>query len=496
MAIHTAIAELTAYGVENGLIASDDVIFVRNQVMDMLHVTDWEEPKELPCRELEEILDELISYACEKGIIEDTTSVRDRFDTKIMGALTMFPHEVNSIFNSLYSEDPEKATEWYYRFSKDTNYVRASRMQRDIRWKYESEYGLLDITINRSKPEKDPRDIAAAKSAPQTAYPACQLCMENIGFPGHANHPARQNIRPVDINLFGGKWALQYSPYGYYNEHCIVLNQVHCPMKIDADVFEKLFDFVEQFPHYFLGSNADLPIVGGSILSHEHFQGGHYTFAMETAPIETEFKLSAFPAVKAGTVKWPMSVIRLCSADRNELAKACTMILDAWRAYSDPDAEIYAKTDAPHNTITPIARMNGDLYECDLVLRNNRTTEDRPLGLFHPRPEYHHIKKENIGLIEVMGLAVLPARLAVELKDLEKAMLEGKDIASIESIASHAEWSKEVLKNHPEFNADNAEEIIRSEVGKVFEGVLEDAGVYKRDEAGRAAFMRFVDSVK
>ena len=495
--IYTAIAELTAYGVKQGLIMPVDVIYVRNQIMEMLDVTDWKEPEALPERELEEILEDLISYACEKGIIEDTVSVRDRFDTKLMGTLTGPPREINAIFNAKYAESPEAATDWYYKFSKDTNYVRAARMKRDIRWKYASDYGLLDITINRSKPEKDPRDIAAAKAAPQTAYPACQLCMENVGFPGHANHPARQNIRPVDIDIYGGKWALQYSPYGYYNEHCIVLNQEHCPMKIDAAVFEKLFDFVELFPHYFLGSNADLPIVGGSILSHEHFQGGHYTFAMETAPIEKTFEMSAFPTVKAGIVKWPMSVIRLTGEDRKEIAAAATMILDKWRAYSDADADVYAETDGtPHNTITPIARMKDGKIECDLVLRNNRTTEDRPLGLFHPRPELHHIKKENIGLIEVMGLAVLPARLAVELKDLEKAMLEGKDIASIDSLASHAEWSKQVLAAHPEFNADNAEDIIRSEVGAVFAQVLEDAGVYKRDEKGQAAFMRFVDVIK
>lgn len=495
--IYTAIAELTAYGVKNELIMPVDVIYVRNQIMEVLGVTDWNEPEELPERELEEILDELISYACEKGIIEDTISVRDRFDTKLMGTLTGPPREINAIFNAKYAQSPKAATEWYYKFSKDTNYVRAARMKRDIRWKYDSDYGQLDITINRSKPEKDPRDIAAAKAAPQTAYPACQLCMENVGFPGHANHPARQNIRPVDIDIYGGKWALQYSPYGYYNEHCIVLNQEHCPMKIDAAVFEKLFDFVELFPHYFLGSNADLPIVGGSILSHEHFQGGHYTFAMETAPIEKTFELSKYPTVKAGIVKWPMSVIRLTGDDRKEIAAVATMILDAWRAYSDADADIYAETDGtPHNTITPIARMKDGKIECDLVLRNNRTTEDRPLGLFHPRPELHHIKKENIGLIEVMGLAVLPARLAVELKDLEKAMLEGKDIAAIESLASHAEWAEQVLKAYPEFNAENAEEIIRKEVGAVFAQVLEDAGVYKRNESGQAAFMRFVNSVK
>lgn len=494
--IYKAIAELTEYGVKTGLITEEDIIYVRNTIMDMLGVNDWkDEPIEE--RTLDEILEEIISYACENGVIEDTISVKDRFDTRIMGVLTGPPREINAKFKAEYEKSPVSATEWYYKFSKDTNYVRASRMERDIRWKYNSKYGLLDITINRSKPEKDPRDIAAAKSAPQTAYPACQLCMENVGFPGHANHPARQNIRPVPVELYGGKWALQYSPYGYYNEHCIVLNQTHCPMKIDAAVFEKLFDFVEQFPHYFLGSNADLPIVGGSILSHEHFQGGHYTFAMETAPIENTFELSAYPNVKAGTVKWPMSVIRLNSKDRKELAAACTMVLDKWRGYQDAEADIYAETDGtPHNTITPIARIKDGCYECDLVLRNNRTTEERPMGLFHPRAELHHIKKENIGLIEVMGLAVLPARLATELKDLEKAMLEGKDISTIGSIASHAEWSKQILADHPEFNSDNAEEIIREEVGAVFEKVLEDAGVYKRDEKGMAAFMRFVDYIK
>ncbi len=495
--IHTAIAELTAYGVRTGLIEECDVLYVRNQIMEMLGVTDWAEPESFEERAIDDILETLISYACEKGIIEDTISVRDRFDTRLMGVLTGPPREINAKFNEKYATSPQEATDWYYKFSKDTNYVRAARMERDIRWKYESEYGLLDITINRSKPEKDPRDIAAAKSAPQTAYPACQLCMENVGFPGNANHPARQNIRPVDIEMYGGKWALQYSPYGYYNEHCIVLNQEHCPMKIDAAVFEKLFDFVALFPHYFLGSNADLPIVGGSILSHEHFQGGHYTFAMETAPIENEFILSAYPSVKAGTVKWPMSVIRLSSDNRKELSAACSMVLEKWRAYSDAAADIYAETDGtPHNTITPIARIKDGKFECDLVLRNNRTTEDRPLGLFHPNPTLHHIKKENIGLIEVMGLAVLPARLAMELKDLENAMLEGKDIAAIESLASHADWAKEVLSAYPDFNKDNAEEIIRREVGAVFAQVLEDAGVYKRTEAGMAAFMRFVDEIK
>lgn len=494
--IHKVIAELAEYGLKTGLIESCDVLYVRNQIMEMLGVTDWTDTEATEVRTVDEILDDLVSYACEQGIIDDTVTMRDLFDTRLMGVLTGPPREINAKFSKKYDISPQEATDWYYKFSKDTNYVRAARMAKDIRWKYESEYGLLDVTINRSKPEKDPRDIAAAKSAPQTAYPACQLCMENVGYPGRINHPARQNIRPVEIDIYGGKWALQYSPYGYYNEHCIVLNQEHCPMKIDAAVFEKLFDFVAMFPHYFLGSNADLPIVGGSILSHEHFQGGHYTFAMETAPVENGFEMSAYPNVKAGTVKWPMSVIRLSSDDRKELAMVCTDILNKWRAYSDKEADIYAETNGtPHNTITPIARIKDGRFECDLVLRNNRTTEDRPLGLFHPNPALHHIKKENIGLIEVMGLAVLPARLAVELKDLEKAMLEGKDIASIDSLSSHADWAKEVLAANPGFNADNAEEIIRREVGAVFAKVLEDAGVYKRDKNGQEAFMRFVDAI-
>ena len=414
-----------------------------------------------------------------------------------MGILTPLPREVNARFRAEYAKSPEAATEWYYRFSADTNYYRAGVISRDIRWKYDSGYGALDITINRSKPEKDPRDIAAARNMPKTAYPACQLCIENTGFHGTLTHPARQNLRPVPMKVAGGDWSFQYSPYGYYNEHCIVFNNEHIPMKIDAAVFEKLFGVIDILPHYFVGSNADLPIVGGSILSHEHFQGGRYTFAMETAPAEDSFDLPEFPAVKAFRVKWPMSVIRLRSADRKQLAAACDSILRLWRGYSDESVGIFAETNGtPHNTITPIARKRGEEFECDLVLRNNRTSEDRPLGIFHPNPKLHHIKKENIGLIEVMGLAVLPARLAPELELLEKAMLDGTDISGDEKLGVHAEWLNDVISRHPEVNEQNADAILKAEIGAVFEQVLLDAGVYKRDAEGQSAFGRFIEKAR
>ncbi|MGN0578952.1 MAG: UDP-glucose--hexose-1-phosphate uridylyltransferase, partial [Ruminiclostridium sp.] len=398
-----------------------------------------------------------------------------------MGLLTPRPSDVNRKFRRLLLENPGAATDWYYDFSAKTNYVRAGRIARDIRWTYGCDYGILDITINRSKPEKDPRDIAAAKNSPKTSYPACQLCIENTGFAGTLTHPARQNLRPVEMQVKGEKWWFQYSPYGYYNEHCIVFNDRHIPMQIDAAVFEKLFDIIDTLPHYFVGSNADLPIVGGSILSHEHFQGGRYTFAMEKAPVETEFVLNKYPKVRAGILKWAMSVIRVSCEDRKQLAAACDHILRSWRKYSDPSAEVYAETNGtPHNTITPIARKRNGVYECDLVLRNNRTTEDRPLGLFHPNPSLHHIKKENIGLIEVMGLAVLPARLAEELPLLAEALVSGRDISADERLGCHADWLKEVASRHSEANAENGVEIIKQEIGAVFEQVLLDAGVFKR----------------
>ena len=495
--IFDAIAQLLDYGVKRNIITLEDTVFVRNRIIDALRLTNYEDSSaEAGDMTIDEILPPILDYAVEMGIIADSQGSRDLFDTKIMGLLMPMPREVIRDFDERYDISPDFATEWYYRFSKDVNYVRAGRIAKDLKWQYESEYGTLDITINRSKPEKDPRDIAAAKNAVTSSYPKCQLCVENSGFAGHANHPARQNLVPIPITVAGQDWSLQYSPYGYYNEHCIAFNNSHVPMKIDADVFGKLFDIVDYLPHYFIGSNADLPIVGGSILSHEHFQGGKYTFAMEVAPVETEFIISDFPSVKAGIVKWPMSVIRLSSTDKDSLAECADRILVSWRKYTDPEAMIFAETDGtPHSTITPIARKNGDEFVCDLVLRNNLTTEERPLGLYHPAPELHHIKKENIGLIEVMGLAVLPARLANEIVELEDAMLSGKDLRQVPTLASHADWAEKLLLDHPEFSSSNARSILEMEIGKVFSKVLEDAGVFKRNEEGKAAFMRFVNQI-
>lgn len=490
-----AIQYLINYGITQNLITKADQFVVQNQLMEALHLTDWQlsGAGTEPDASIDAILQPLVEYACSNGIIADTAASRDLFDTKLMGILTPMPHEMIAKFQERYQESPEAATDWYFDISQKLNYVRAGRIAKDKKWKYASEYGMLDITINRSKPEKDPRDIAAARNQKVAAYPKCQLCPENAGFAGNPNHPARQNLRPIPMQIDGQNWELQYSPYGYYHEHCIVFNDAHVPMKVDHAIFEKLFDVLDFLPHYFIGSNADLPIVGGSILSHEHFQGGHYTFPMAVAPIEIPVSLEAYPNVQAGILKWPMSVVRLSSTNRKELSDACNTILEQWRSYSDATVEIYAETDGtPHNTITPIARKKGDAYECDLVLRNNRTSEDRPLGIFHPNPSLHHIKKENIGLIEVMGLAVLPARLAVELDVLKKAMLQQEDLTANPQTASHAVWAAEVQKQHPEFCEENAEAILQAEVGKVFEQVLCDAGVFKRDEAGKTAFLKFL----
>ena len=493
--IYEDIERLICYAVKHGLISAEDVYAVRNMFMDALDLTDWQPTSPaLSDEPIDDILKPIVDYACEHGIISDTTNSRDLFDTKLMGILTPMPREINEKFRSLYGRSPEAATDWYYDISKKLNYIRAGRMAKDLKWKYGSEYGELDITINRSKPEKDPRDIAAAKSAQSSDYPKCMLCPENAGFSGNINRPARQNLRPVSLKVHGEPWQLQYSPYGYYNEHCIVFNERHTAMVIDDAVFEKLFDVLEYLPHYFVGSNADLPIVGGSILSHEHFQGGRYTFAMATAPIEKDFLIPQFSGVRAGIVKWPMSVIRLQSENRTALAAACSFVLKAWRGYSDESADIFAETNGePHNTITPIARMNGRAYECDLVLRNNRTTPERPLGLFHPNPTLHHIKKENIGLIEVMGLAVLPSRLAEELAAVEELLING---TKSDLTASHEEWASGIKERHPELDAQNVTAIIRTEVGAVFEQVLLDAGVFKRDESGKAAFERFIGTLK
>ena len=495
MKIETLLESLISYAMNKGLALPEDHTVLLNKLLEVLQMDSYEPSDEPQSEDLEEILSGILDYAVEKGLCGDDITSRDLFDTKIMGILTPMPREVIAIFNELYKQDPAKATDWYYQFSCDTDYIRRYRIAKDMRWKYQSPYGEMDITINLSKPEKDPKAIAAAKLAPQSGYPKCQLCPENEGYAGRMNHPARQNHRIIPITVDGSGWCLQYSPYVYYNEHCIVFNKEHIPMKIDRSAFRKLLSFVEAFPHYFVGSNADLPIVGGSILSHEHFQGGHYTFAMETAPVEQEISFPGYEDVKAGIVAWPMSVIRLTGADPERLTDLADRILTAWRGYSDESTDILAFSgDEPHNTITPIARRRGEDYELDLVLRNNRTTEQHPLGLFHPHADKHHIKKENIGLIEVMGLAVLPSRLKKELSDLADAILAGKDIASDEVLGKHTDWVNEI-RSRVIFTPENAMDILLQETGRVFSEVLEDAGVYKCTPEGRKAFLKFIQSV-
>ena len=492
MRIETYIDSLVSYAMNTGLAEPVDHQVLTNRLLDLLRLDDYTPSDEPQTEDLEEILAGMLDYAVEKGLCEDGITARDIFDTRIMGAITPMPREVIGIFRYLYQENPEAATDWYYKFSCDTDYIRRYRIAKDMRWKYASDYGEMDITINLSKPEKDPKAIAAAKNAPQTAYPKCQLCVENEGYAGRMNHPARANHRIVPIEVCGEDWCLQYSPYVYYNEHCIVFNSQHVPMKIDRSAFAKLLSFVGSFPHYFVGSNADLPIVGGSILSHEHFQGGHYTFAMETAPVEQELTFAGFEDVSAGIVKWPMSVIRLTGADPERIADLADKILTAWRGYSDESVGVVAFSDGePHNTITPIARRRGADFELDLVLRCNITTAEHPLGVFHPHGDKHHIKKENIGLIEVMGLAVLPSRLKEELHTLADAIVAGKDIAADPVLDKHAPWVQE-LKTKYVFTGENALEILLQETGKVFAEVLEDAGVYKNTPEGKAAFLRFV----
>ena len=457
MKIETYIDSLVSYAMNRGLAQPEDHQVLINRLLDLLHLDTYTPSAEPQTEELEEILAGILDYAVVKGLCDDGITARDIFDTRIMGALTPMPREVIRTFREKYAADPVQATDWYYQFSCDTDYIRRYRIAKDMRWKYDSEYGRMDITINLSKPEKDPKAIAAAKNAPQTAYPKCQLCRENEGYAGRMNHPARANHRIVPLEVCGEDWCLQFSPYVYYNEHCIVFNAQHVPMKIDKSAFRKLLDFVRVFPHYFVGSNADLPIVGGSILSHEHFQGGHYTFAMETAPVEQELTFRGFEDVRAGVVKWPMSVIRLRSRDRERIADLADKILTCWRGYSDESVGIIAFSDGqPHNTITPIARRRGEDYELDLVLRCNITTQEHPLGLFHPHADKHHIKKENIGLIEVMGLAVLPSRLKQELTDLAEAAWQGRDVSAHETLGKHAAWLAQ-LRQQYSFTAENAD---------------------------------------
>ena len=495
--INTYIKSLINYGAERGLIPEADKIYTTNLILDALDMDEYVEPVgELPAMELEEILAGILDYAVEKGIIGDGITEKDLFDTKIMGLLTPRPSEVIRNFEALYEESPEKATDYFYKLSCDCDYIRRYRIVKDMKWKSDSIYGPMDITINLSKPEKDPKAIAAAKNAKQAGYPKCMLCKENTGYRGRMNHPARQNLRTIPVTINNEDWFFQYSPYVYYNEHCIVFNGAHTPMKIDRAAFTKLFDFVKVFPHYFVGSNADLPIVGGSILSHDHFQGGHYTFAMAEAPVEKEISFTGFEDIKAGIVKWPMSVIRLSGPDTERIIELADKILLKWRGYSDEAAFIFAETEGePHNTITPIARKRGEMFELDLVLRNNITTEEHPLGVYHPHKELHHIKKENIGLIEVMGLAVLPSRLKEEMALLGEYIVEGKDIASCEKLISHLEWAEMIKAQYQDINKDNVDEILRKEIGIAFTKVLEDAGVYKCTEEGRENFMKFICAV-
>ena len=506
--IQEKIRELVNYGLLTGLVEPEDEVYTTNRLLELFELDDYGEPfgtcpafckeeRDRAVAALPKILEDMLDYAAKKGILkEDGVVYRDLMDTKIMGCLVGRPSEIIRRFWREYEKSPEAATDYFYRFSQDTDYIRRYRICRDEKWVAPTQYGDLDITINLSKPEKDPRAIAAAKLAKQGGYPKCLLCRENEGYAGRVNHPARQNHRIIPIEINQSRWGFQYSPYVYYNEHCIVFHFEHTPMKIERATFVKLFDFVKQFPHYMLGSNADLPIVGGSILSHDHFQGGRYEFPMAKAGVEKTFFVKGFEDVQAGIVKWPMSVIRLSGKDADRIIDLADVILKAWRGYTDESCFIFARTDGePHNTITPIARKRGENFELDLVLRNNITTKEHPLGVFHPHANLHHIKKENIGLIEVMGLAVLPARLKGEMAALEEAILQGNDLRSDETLAKHADWVEGFLPRYPEVNADNIHSIIRKEIGLVFMQVLEDAGVYKRTQQGREGFERFLDSL-
>ena len=498
MNISVRIKQLIDYAVEKKLILEEDRIYSANMLLAALGEAEYVEPAEPVASEpLEDILGAICDFAAEKGLLESNSVVyRDLFDTMIMGILTPRPSEVIRVFRSYYSISPKLATDYFYELCRNSDYIRTYRVKKDLKWTYPGKYGALDITVNLSKPEKDPKAIAAAKLLPQSGYPKCLLCPENEGYAGNAGRPARQTLRLIPTMLAGKQWYMQYSPYVYYNEHCIVLSKEHTPMKIERGTFERLLDFVAQYPHYFLGSNADLPIVGGSILSHDHTQGGCYTFAMAKAPVDTKIQFAFYDNVEAGIVNWPMSVIRLRSADRKSLCELADKILAAWRAYSDPDAFVFAETDGEkHNTITPIARFRDGKFELDLVLRNNITTDEHPLGVYHPHADVHNIKKENIGLIEVMGLAVLPARLRDEIAIMCEYIVAGKDFAENEDICKHKEWFEKFKDNYT-FTAENVETILKKEIGATFERVLEDAGVYKRTPEGNSAFLRFIATIR
>lgn len=491
------IKKLVEYGIQTGLTPECERIYTTNLLLEIFKEDNYEDTEiDAENLELEDILKNLLDEAVSRGLIEDSVVYRDLFDTKLMNCLLPRPAQIQREFKEKYDISPEEATKYYYKLSQNSDYIRRYRVKKDMKWTVDSPYGVIDITVNLSKPEKDPKAIAAAKNAKASTYPKCQLCVENEGYAGRVNHPARENHRIMPITINDSQWGFQYSPYVYYNEHCIVFNGQHIPMKIGRAAFIKLFDFVKQFPHYFLGSNADLPIVGGSILSHDHFQGGHYTFAMAKAPIEKEVTIPGYEDVEAGIVKWPLSVLRIRHKDEQRLIDLADHVLKNWRSYTDKDAFIFAETDGePHNTITPIARKVGDIYELDLTLRNNITTEEHPLGLYHPHAQYHNIKKENIGLIEVMGLAVLPARLKNELELLACYIVEGKDIRSNEDIVKHADWVDGFLPKYDSITKENVMDILKEEVGIVFTHVLEDAGVYKCTEEGRNAFMKFIETL-
>lgn len=495
--IDNTIARLVDYTLEKGLSQPNEKIWVQNAILEVMELESFEPDKSANGENLmlHELLHELLRSAESRGLISDSVTERDIFDTKLMGRLTPRPAQVSYKFKEEYAKSPEAATNWYYEFSQDTNYIRRDRILKDMKWVVNTEYGLIDITINLSKPEKDPKAIAAARNVKSVKYPSCQLCIENEGYAGRMDHPARGNHRIIPITINGGSWFLQYSPYVYYNEHCIALNAEHIPMKIDRDCFMKLLDFVRQFPHYFVGSNADLPIVGGSILSHDHFQGGRYTFPMERAPVETPVSFENFPDITGGIVKWPLSVLRITSSNSLSLVELADHILSRWRGYSDKESFVFAETDGePHNTITPIARMRDGKYELDLVLRNNITTDEYPMGLYHAHPEHHHIKKENIGLIEVMGLAVLPSRLLDELQALADALISKKDLLEDERTAAHADWAESLRKKY-DFNEDNTFEMLQREVGFVFCEILEQCGVFKRTASGQKGFKRFLETL-
>ena len=503
MTVLQNINRLVSYGVVTGLVDKYDIIYVKNLLLSTLGLdgfTSQEQAQELPqvkTEELESILNELLSYAVEHNLTGgDSIVYKDLFDTKLMACLTARPSQIISTFNVLYAQNPQSATEWFYKFSQDTDYIRRYRVCKDIKWQTETPYGAFDITINLSKPEKDPKAIAAARNIKSASYPQCLLCKENVGYAGRVNHAARGNHRIIPLKLAGEDWGLQYSPYVYYNQHCIVFNYEHTPMKICRKTFERLLDFVTQFPHYVLGSNADLPIVGGSILTHDHFQGGMYEFPMAKAPLESTFTVKGFEDIKTGIVKWPMSVIRLTGSCKEKLVALADVILTKWRSYTDKEAFIFAETDGEkHNTITPIARRRGSDYELDLVLRNNITTQEHPLGVYHPHAELHHIKKENIGLIEVMGLAILPSRLKTELKGLGDALVTGTDITKDETLSKHADWASELRAKYGKFNAATIDSTLMAETGLVFKKVLEHAGVFKCTPEGRSFFKRFTDSI-